>query len=430
MKICVVGTGYVGLVSGAVFADIGHEVICIDNNQEKIEKLKAGIMPIFEPGLKELVDRNTKGGRLSFSSSLEKGVQFAEVIFIAVGTPSLPNGEADLSQVEEVAKGIAETIDGYKVIVNKSTVPVGTGAWVKKIIKSNQQNPADFDVVSNPEFLREGSAIHDTLYADRVVIGADNEKAGDLVAEIHRPLNAPIIRTNIPTAEMIKYASNAFLAMKISYVNGLSNICELLGADILQVSRGMGLDKRIGKFFLDAGLGFGGACFPKDVKALVKISEKAGYNFELIKNVISINERQRFKAVEKLKEVLGTIEGRTICLWGLSFKPNTNDMREAPSIDICREIQRAGGKVKVYDPAAMDEAKKYLVDVEYCRNLYEAAAEADAIILVTEWEEFKNVDFNYVKLIMKSPIIIDGRNLYSMNELPEKGFIYRGIGRG
>jgi len=429
MKICVVGTGYVGLVSGAVYSDIGHEVICIDNNEEKIEKLQAGIMPIFEPGLDELVERNKKRGRLSFSTCLEKGVQFAEVIFIAVGTPSLPNGEADLSQVEGVAKGIAQTIGGYKVVVNKSTVPVGTGAWVKKIIKRNQKNPADFDVVSNPEFLREGSAIQDTFYADRVVIGSDNPKAGDLIAEIHRPLNVPIIRTNIPTAEMIKYASNAFLALKISYVNGLSNICELLGADVLQVSRGMGLDKRIGKSFLEAGLGFGGACFPKDVKALIKISEKAGYNFELIKNVIRINEKQRLKAVEKLTEVLGTLEGKTICLWGLSFKPNTDDMREAPSIDICREIQRAGGRVKAYDPAAMDEAKKYLVNVEYCRNLYEAAAQTDAIILVTEWDEFKNADFNYLKLIMKSPVIIDGRNLYSMNELPEKGFSYRGIGR-
>lgn len=429
MNLCVIGTGYVGLVSGVCFAELKNKVICVDIDQDKISKLNNGIMPIYEENLEEMCNRNRKEDRIKFTTDLEHGVKNSDVIFIAVGTPALPNGQADLSAVEAVAKEIAKHMNGYKIIVDKSTVPVGTQKWVTQIIKDSQTEKHDFDVVSNPEFLREGTAIHDTMNTDRVVIGSDSKRAIEVMVELHKSFSAPMVITDPESAEMIKYAANAFLATKITFINEIANICEKVGADIKEVAKGIGLDNRISPKFLQAGIGFGGACFPKDTKAVTKIGENVGYDFEVVKSVIKVNEKQKLRPFEKLQRSLGTINGKTIGILGLSFKPNTDDMREAPSIDIINAIQKSGGKVKAYDPISIETAKNVLMNVEYANTPYDAVRDVDAIILVTEWKEFSLLDFKKVKELSKGNIFIDGRNVFEYNEMKEFGFEYYCIGR-
>lgn len=429
MRLTMVGTGYVGLVSGTCFAEKGNHVICVDSDASKIAMLEQNIIPIYEPGLEELVRKNKEAGRLSFTTDLRWAVHNSDIIFIAVGTPSLPNGEADLSQVEAVARVIGEEMDSYKIIANKSTVPVGTGDRVRKIISQAQRKKIEFDVVSVPEFLREGTAIHDAMFPDRIVIGAYSEKAASVMEELHKPFNAPILITDIRSAEMIKYASNAFLATKISFINEIANICEKVGADVVTVARGMGLDHRIGEHFLRAGLGYGGSCFPKDTRALIQIAGNCNYDFELLKAVVKVNQLQRYKPVKKLVSIFGELKGRTIGILGLAFKPNTDDLREAPSIDIILELKKLGATVKAYDPVAMENAKKILPDITYCSDPYQAVEGADAVVLVTEWTEFGNLDLDKVKELMRIPIFIDGRNVFDPVEMQQRGFVYYGIGR-
>ncbi|MEK6530147.1 MAG: UDP-glucose/GDP-mannose dehydrogenase family protein, partial [candidate division NC10 bacterium] len=374
MNICVVGTGYVGLVTGAVFADLGNDVICVDNVREKIEGLKQGRMPIYEPGLEEMVARNVADGRLTFTTSLADAVKRSELIFIAVGTPAKTNGETDLSAVEDVARGIARAMDSYKVIVNKSTVPVGTGDLVREIIAKNQPKPVAFDVVSNPEFLREGSAIEDTLRPDRIVIGAPTQQVAMTLLELYAQLGRPMIITDVPSAEMIKYASNAFLAAKISFVNAIANVCELAGADVTQVIKGLGLDPRIGPAFLQAGLGFGGACLPKDVESLIQTAATLGYDFKLLKSVAEINRERAQHFVETMRKALGPLDDKVVAVLGLAFKPNTDDMREAKSVEVVALLHEAGAKIKAYDPVATENARRLLPrEVTYCASPYEAA---------------------------------------------------------
>jgi len=430
MKICVIGTGYVGLVTGTCFAELGNNVICVDSDTEKIDTLQKGIMPIYEPGLEEIVHRNVREERLSFTTSIAEGVNASDIIFIAVGTPPKEDGEADLSFVEEVARDIALNMKSYKVIVEKSTVPVETGEWVAHTIKINNKNKVEFDVVSNPEFLREGTAIYDTMNPDRIVIGVRSERAEKIMRELYKPFNAPIIVTDIKSAEIIKHASNAFLAMKISFINAVSRICELTGADVVKIAEGMGYDSRIGKAFLNAGCGFGGFCFPKDLEAFIKISEKLGYDFELLRAVKRINEEQKGLMVKKIKDALWIIKGKTIGILGLAFKPNTDDMRFAPSIDIIKQLQTEGARIKAFDPVAMERAGRLLEDVEFCKDAYETAIDSDCLAILTEWNEFKELDLLRIKEAMKNPIIIDGRNIYDPATMKEMGIVYVGIGRG
>jgi UDPglucose 6-dehydrogenase len=430
-NIAVVGVGYVGLVSGACFADLGNQVTCLDINEKRIENLKKGIMPIYEIGLDDLVERNVKAGRLFFTTSYEEALKDAEFVFIAVGTPSGVDGEADLRYVRMAAETIADVMDHPMIIINKSTVPVGTGDWVAEIIRQRNPDAPDFSVVSCPEFLREGSAISDFMNPDRTVLGSTDPEAAEKVAQLHLPLRSTIMITDLRTAEMIKYASNAFLAAKISFINEMSNVCEALGADVKEVAAGMGLDKRIGPHFLDAGLGWGGSCFPKDVKALAYMAETEGRHPHLLHAVMDINADQREAPVRKLQELLGdNLEGKTVGLLGLAFKPTTDDMRDAPSIDIAHHLMRAGAQVRAYDPAAMENARRVLPEVELVNNAYEVADSADGLILVTEWNEFKNMDLKRVKTLMNRPILVDGRNVYDPVEVREVGFQYRGIGRG
>jgi UDPglucose 6-dehydrogenase len=429
-NITVIGVGYVGLVSGACFADLGNRVTCLDINEERIENLNQGIMPIYEPGLEELVERNVQAERLIFTTSYEDALKDAEFVFIAVGTPSDVDGQADLRYVRMAAETIADVMDHPMVIVNKSTVPVGTGDWVAEIIRNRRSDAPDFSVVSCPEFLREGSAISDFMNPDRTVLGSTDKAAAEKVAQIHLPLRSTIMITDLRTAEMIKYASNAFLATKISFINEMANICEALGADVKEVSCGMGLDKRIGPYFLDAGLGWGGSCFPKDVKALAYMAETEGRHPHLLHAVMDINTDQRKSPTRKVKEILGSVEGKTVGLLGLAFKPNTDDMRDAPSIDIARNLIKAGARVRAYDPVSMDNARERLPEVEMMDGPYAVAEGADALILVTEWNEFKNVDLERIKGLMKQPVLIDGRNIYQPNQARELGFEYRGMGRG
>jgi UDPglucose 6-dehydrogenase len=398
----------------------------MDDDFKKIESLKKGVMPFYEPGLEEMVYRNVNDGRLSFTSDIKESVKQAEIVFICVGTPQKPNGEADLSYVEVASKHIAKAMDDYKVIVEKSTVPVKTGGWVKRTIRLSNSN---FDVVSNPEFLRQGKAIHDFMHPDRIVIGVESEQAANIMMELYKPLNAPIIVTNIETAELIKHASNAFLVLKISYINTIANMCEKVGADVMKVAEGMGYDKRIGREFLDAGIGYGGYCLPKDLAAFIRIAEEVGYNFELLKVVQKINENQRCQIVKKAKSSLWNLDGKTIGILGLSFKPDTDDMREAPSIDIIRQLQYEGVKIKAYDPQAMENASLVLQDVDFCQDPYQVAEESDALIIATEWDEFKNLDLLKVKSLLKQPVIIDGRNIFDPAEMRRLGFIYQGVGR-
>ncbi len=430
-QICVVGVGYVGLVSGACFADLGNRVIALDIDEKRVENLNKGIMPIYEPGLEELVERNVKAGRLSFTTSYEEALMGSEFAFIAVGTPSGVDGDADLQYVASAARSIAENMTKPLILINKSTVPVGTGDWVANIVKEAQSEPINFSVVSCPEFLREGSAIGDFMNPHRTVLGSQNQEAAEKVAHIHLPLRAPIVITNLRTAEMIKYASNAFLATKISFINEVADICEALGADVKEVSVGMGYDKRIGPMFLDAGLGWGGSCFPKDVKALAFMAEEKGLDPKILNKTLDVNYQRRDMVVEHVTEMLdGDVNGKTIGLLGLAFKPNTDDMRDAPSIDIANALNAAGASVRGYDPVSMDVAKDSLPAVKMYNNSYAMAEGCDALIVVTEWNEFKQLDLKKIKETMKNPVIFDGRNIYDPRDIRELGFTYRGMGRG
>ena len=429
MNICVAGTGYVGLVTGAVFADLGNEVVCVDANLDKINKLNQGIMPIYEPGLEEMVARSVEDDRLRFTTDLGVGVESAEVVFIAVGTPPGPDGEPDLSQVLEVARGIARHLDRYKVIVNKSTVPIGTGDLVRRIIEENRLHEVDFDVVSNPEFLREGCAISDTLYPDRIVIGAPSQTVAMKLLELYAPLERPMLITDVTSAEIIKYASNAFLSMKISFINSIAGLCETAGGDVTQVAKGMGYDKRIGDQFLQAGLGFGGSCFGKDVKALVHTCGKYGCDNALLKAILDINTNQPIRFVSRLRDALGSVEGKTVGVLGLAFKPNTDDMRDAKSIEIIGELLADGAVVKAYDPIAMDNCRTIYPQITYCDNPYQVAEGASALLLVTEWNEFRFLNMEKVRDSMERPVLFDGRNMYDPTRMKRLGFEYFSIGR-
>jgi len=430
MNICVVGTGYVGLVTGAVFADLGNEVICVDNQPAKIDELRAGRMPIYEPGLEEMVARNVADARLAFSTDLGDAVRRSVIVFITVGTPPGADGRTDLRAVSEVARSIAQAMERYTVVVNKSTVPVGTGDFVRDIIARHQKTPVPFDVVSNPEFLREGSAIEDTLRPDRIVIGAPTQQVAMSLLELYAPLERPMIITDVPSAEMIKYASNAFLSTKISFINAIANICELAGADVTQVMKGMGLDSRIGSAFLSAGLGYGGSCFPKDTDSLVHTAASLGYDFELLRAVVEINRERAAHFVELMEKPLNPMEGRVIAVLGLAFKPNTDDMREAKSIEVVTGLMERGARVRAYDPVATDNARKVLpAGVTYCESPYEAASGADAVALVTEWNEFKFLNLERLRAALRRPLIFDGRNLWEPERMRRLGFEYHSIGR-
>lgn len=436
MNISVIGTGYVGLVTGVCFAELGNKVICVDNNKEKIARLKKMELPIFEPGLEQLLKRNVKGKRLYFSNEIKQAVENCEVIFIAVGTPSKDNGEADLTFVENVAKEIARHIRSYKLIVEKSTVPVETGKWIDYTIKANlplvkqgKKSSVKFDVASNPEFLREGQAIEDFMHPDRIIIGVESKKAEEILTRLYKPLNAAIVVTDIKSAELIKHASNSFLAAKISFINAISQICQRVGADIAKVAEGMGLDKRIGRGFLDAGVGYGGSCFPKDVDAFIHLSEKAGYNFSLLREVRNINAEQKKSFVKLIEKNLWILKDKVIAVLGLAFKPGTDDMRNAPSIDIIRMLQSEGAKVRAFDPQASLKAREFLKGVEFCKNPYEAARDSNCLVIITEWNEFKEIDFSRIKKLMKQAIIFDGRNIYSPAKMKKIGFKYFCIGR-
>ena len=437
-NICVIGTGYVGLVTGTCFSDMGNQVICVDILPEKIERLKQGILPIFEPGLEELVERNVHAGRLHFTTSYSEGLDNANFIFIAVNTPTgTSQGGADMRYVESAARGIAEELDHYAIIINKSTVPVGSGDVVSRIIRKNLVRPeVPFAVVSNPEFLREGSAVQDFQNPDRVVLGSSDHDAACQVATLYLPLRAPTVITDLYTAEMIKYASNAFLATKISFINEIAQICERLGADVKEVAAGMGYDKRIGRAFLDAGLGYGGSCFPKDVRALAYMADEAGLHPQLLHAVMDINHDQRRLIVTKLTSILGSLRGCTIGVLGLAFKPNTDDMREAASVDIIRWVTSQGAEVRVYDPVAIQTGRETLeregirMDaITFCQNAYEVAEGTDALVIITEWNEFKSLDMVQIRSAMHRPVLIDGRNVYEPLEMNRLGFIYRGMGR-
>ena len=429
-QICVVGVGYVGLVTAACFADLGNNVIALDINPEKIENLKSGIMPIYEPGLKEVVDRNKRAGRINFTTSYSEALKGTEFAFIAVGTPSGVDGEADLQYVEASARMIAETMTAPLVIINKSTVPVGTGDWVADIVRRHQKQAVPFAVVSCPEFLREGSAINDFMQPYRTVLGSLDREAAEKVAQLHLPLRAPIVITDLRTAEMIKYASNAFLATKISFINEIANICEALGADVKEVAIGMGYDQRIGKQFLDAGIGYGGSCFPKDVKALAYMAAEKGRHPQLLNAVMEINCDRRTMAVERIRELAGNLDGKVVGLLGLSFKPNTDDMRDAPSISIAQGLQAEGARVRAYDPVAMGIAAPQLPGVEMCSDPYNLAEGCDVLVVMTEWNEFKQLDKARVCELMRQPVLFDGRNIYEPDEMARLGFTYRGVGRG
>lgn len=461
MRVCVIGTGYVGLVTGACLAHIGHSVVCVDNNEEKVKLMKAGQSPIFEPGLSEIMQSAIQLGNIEFTTDLQAGVTHGEILFIAVGTPALPNGESDTRYVEAVARGIGSHLDGgYKVIVNKSTVPIGSGDWVRMIIldgvaerhkelvtagggsdASSIDNAPKFDVVSNPEFLREGAAIYDTFNPDRIVLGSNNPKAIALMQELYAPIverkfaedkslpPVPVLVTDISSAEMIKYAANAFLATKISFINEVANICDRVGADVTQVAKGIGLDSRIGNKFLQAGIGWGGSCFPKDVSALIHTSDDYGYEAQLLKAAVSVNQRQRLIAVEKLQQVLKILKGKTIGLLGLTFKADTDDMRDAPSLNLIENLNRLGAKVKAYDPIVSQTGLRFGLSGVFVETDPERLADGcDALVVVTEWQQFRNFDYPKMAKLMNNPVVIDGRNFLDRKELENAGFHYLGIG--
>jgi len=461
MRVCVIGTGYVGLVTGACLAHIGHDVICIDNNEEKVKLMKSGQSPIFEPGLSEIMQNAIKDGKIQFSSDLAAGVAHGEILFIAVGTPPLPTGESDTRYVEAVAKGIGTHLNGgYKVIVNKSTVPIGSGDWVRMIVldgiaerqkelvpaggtSSDEKLPTgDFDVVSNPEFLREGSAIYDTFNPDRIVLGGNSQKALSMMKELYAPIverqygedkslaPVPVLSTDLSSAEMVKYAANAFLATKISFINEVANICDRVGADVTQVAKGIGLDSRIGNKFLNAGIGWGGSCFPKDVSALVHTANDYGYDAQLLKATISVNERQRLIAMEKLQQALKILKGKTVGLLGLTFKPDTDDMRDAPALNLIEQLNRLGAKVKAYDPIISQSGMRHgLSNVQVETDAERLSDGCDALVLVTEWKQFNNLDYAKMAKLMNNPVLIDGRNFLDPEAIVRAGFQYIGVGR-
>jgi len=469
MKICIVGTGYVGLVTGTCLSDFGLEVTCVDKDSEKIKGLNSGKIPIYESNLESLIEKNVTAGRLSFTTDIKKAVEQSKAIFIAVGTPPNHDGSANLEQIEKVAQEIAASMNEYKVIVNKSTVPIGTAAKIKEIISKNviapssvipasshvipakagihpsviarseatrqsqpTSKPFDFDVVSNPEFLREGSAVYDFTHPDKIVIGTTSEKALKILQEIYRPLyliDTPFVITNPETAELIKYTCNAFLATKITFINEIANLCDKVGADVHQIARAMGLDGRISPKFLHPGPGYGGSCFPKDTEALYHFASTCGYDFKLLKGVISANKRQRELMIEKIKHHLGSnLKGKTIGILGLAFKQNTDDIRESASIDIIKILLKEGAKIKCFDPLAMDNAKKILPDLTYCQDEYKTAESSDAVVIVTEWNQFRNLDLLKIKKLLKTPILLDLRNLYEPENIKKSGFIYEGVG--
>ncbi len=434
MNICMVGTGYVGLVSGACFAELGNHVTCLDKDASKIEMLQQGKMPIYEPGLEDLVLKNAKAGRLHFSSDVEAGIRDALAVFIAVGTPQGNDGRADLSFVQEVAATIGKNLQSYKVVVTKSTVPAGTGKMVRRIVEENSDGEHPFSVASNPEFLREGSAIEDFMRPNRVVLGVEDEQAAAILRDLYRPLyliETPIVVTSVVTAEVIKYASNAFLATKISFINEMADLCEGVGADVHDVARGMGLDKRIGSKFLHPGPGYGGSCFPKDTRAVHELARDRGIDLKIIGSVIDVNAERVPLMVEKIKRSLGgSLEGKKICLLGLTFKPNTDDLRESPSLGILDGMLEAGAQVQAYDPIAIpllaDDGRQ---NVRYCEDEYDAAAGADAMVLATEWNQFRGLDFDKMKELLAAPVVIDLRNVYDPSGLRDRGFEYTGVGR-
>jgi UDPglucose 6-dehydrogenase len=438
MDIAIIGSGYVGLVTGICLAHIGHHVICVDNNDEKVKVLRSGGVPIYEPGLDELLEKYRKNKRLTFSSSIGEATKRAKVIFIAVGTPSKKTGEADLIYIENVSREIAKHMDSYKLIVEKSTVPAETGKRIERTIilnlpahlKKGNKPTVEFDVASNPEFLREGSAVEDFMNPDRIVIGVESKRAERLLREIYKPLKARVVVTNVATAEMIKHASNSFLATKISFINAVARICDRVGADVEKVAEGMGYDKRIGRAFLNAGIGYGGSCFPKDIDAFVRLAEKNGYDFTLLKSVRQVNEDQKSFFMKLIEDKLWIVKDKKIAVWGLAFKADTDDMRRAASIDIIEALQNEGAQIQAYDPKAMDKAREFLKDVKFCHDPYEAVKEADCLLLLTEWEEFLKADFAKVQKLMRQAVIFDGRNFFDEQALGKMGFEYYGIGRG
>lgn len=447
MRICIVGTGYVGLVAGTCLAEIGHRVVCVDDDRQKIEVLQSGEMPLYEPGLEELVARNLRKGHLAFTADLKEGIEAATAVFICVGTPPLEDGDADLSAVEQVARRIGELSSSYKLVVEKSTVPVQTGMWIEKTLRVySDGGHVEFDVASNPEFLREGSAVVDFLHPDRIVVGVEHPRAERLLREmydpiirrtfvcpVHAPCSAtdpvPFLVTDIRSAELIKHASNSFLAAKISFINSVADLCELVGADVELVAEGMGLDARIGRAFLKAGLGFGGFCFPKDLQAFVKIAEKCGHDFRLLREVDRINQARIPQAIKRLKEQLWILKEKVIGVWGLAFKPDTDDVRYSPAIALIKQLLAEGASVKAYDPKAMEKARGEIASATLCRDPYEAASGADAVVVATEWKEFESLDLTRVKTLMRRPLVLDGRNLFDREKMKSMGFEYLGIGR-
>ncbi len=432
MHIAVIGTGYVGLVTGACFAEFGVEVTCVDVDEDKIAHLNQGKIPIYEPGLEKIVEKNTKAGRLHFTTDSKTAVEQALVIFLAVGTPPKADGTPDMSFYQSAAKDVAGFMNGYKVLVTKSTVPVGTGKWLREFVEENQNFKTNFGVASNPEFLREGAAIEDFMRPDRVVIGSNEEDAIAIMKDLYRPLyliETPVVITSLEAAELTKYAANAFLATKISFINEIANLCDKIGCDVHDVARGIGMDKRIGSKFLHPGPGYGGSCFPKDTRALSTVAKQFGADSLIVDTVIEVNERQRRAMIPKIEKLLGELKGKKIGVLGLSFKPETDDMRESPAIDIIKDLQAKGAKIKAYDPVAIEEAKKCLPDIEYAQDEYDAIEGADLLIFLTEWNQFRALDMNRVKQLLKSPKIADLRNIYDPKAMREMGFEYTGVGR-
>jgi UDPglucose 6-dehydrogenase len=432
MNICIVGVGYVGLVSGTCFAEFGYNVFCVDNDEKKIDALKEGVIPIYEPGLEEMVKRNQRAGRLQFTTDLAQAVQRSLVVFIAVGTPSDSEGSANLEYVYQVAETVGKLMDGYKIVVTKSTVPVGTGKEIQRIIKENQEKEVPFDVASNPEFLREGAAIEDFMRPNRVVIGTDSEQATAIMRDLYSPLyliETPFVITNVETAEMVKYASNAFLATKISFINEMANICELVGADVHQVAKGMGLDRRIGPKFLHPGPGYGGSCFPKDTRAIVNLANTLGYRFKIVESVIEVNEDQARRMVAKIERVLGGLDGKILGVFVLTFKPNTDDIRESPALSVIAALIAKGAKVAAFDPAGMQAARESINTIEYVEDMYAAAKDADAFVIATEWNEFRYLDWDRIKKLLRNPVVMDLRNIYEPSRMKARGFDYHCVGR-
>ena len=428
-KLTIIGTGYVGLVTGTCFAEVGHQVTCVDNDAAKINVLQAGGIPIYEPGLEELVKKNVASGRLNFTTSTAEGVQQSDVIFIAVPTPPLPDGSVDMSFLEKVARDISGAMTSYKIVVDKSTVPVQTGDKVAETIKRYSKARVDFDVVSNPEFLREGFAVEDLMRPDRIVVGVRSQRPVPALKEIYAPFKAPIIITDINSAELIKHASNSFLALKISYINAISVLCEATGANVQEVANGLGMDERIGRRFLQASLGFGGSCFPKDLSAFIKIAEQVGYDFRLLKEVQHINATQMDRFVKKIQDTLWVLKEKTIGVLGLAFKENTDDIRSSPALDLCYRLRKEGAFLRVHDPKAMEKAKAVLKDVTYVEDMNAVAEGCDALVIATEWDEFKKLDLERARKALTHPILFDGRNLFDPTEMKRLGFIYKSIGR-